>query len=166
MPVAPAAAAAGIGMQAAATGVGIYAALESGKFNRDMGRYQASLNEQRATRARQLGEIQSDEAAERRRQLVATGKTSFAANGLLLDGGPTDAPALWEQGQAAELAYEQASIRDNAEAEAWGFTSQAAMDRAAAAAAMQAAKLQAWTTGLGGAGQAGLSSYSAFGPKR
>lgn len=123
--------------------------IAAGKYNQKMYQYQAALNEQRATRAEQAGEIKATEARERARQQIATGRAAYAANGLLLDGAPTDAPNIWEQDQAAMLAYDQAAIRDAADMEAWGFRSQAAMDRSQARWAKMSGYMQARSNGYG-----------------
>ena len=75
--------------------------------------------------------------------MLATGRAAYAANGMLLDAAPTDAPSLWEQDQAALLAYEQAGILDAAGAEAWGFRREASMDLARAKWAKASAYAQA-----------------------
>lgn len=106
--------------------------IAAGKFNQKMYEYQAGLNSARAQRAEEAGAIAESEAADRMRQTIGSGRTAYASSGLLLDGAPTDAPNMWEQDQAAMLAYEQAGISDAAGAEAWGFRSQAAMDKARA----------------------------------
>jgi len=151
------------GGQLAGAGLGIYSSMQAGKFNRDMGRYQAKLNEQRAARAEQSGQQEALQESLRRRQLIASGKTAFAANGVLLDSAPASAPNLWEQDQAAQLAYDRQVILDNAAAEAWGFSTQAKMDRASAKMAMTSAKYQAWAAAIGGIGGAAGSVGSGLG---
>lgn len=151
------------GAMAAAVGMQAYSAYQTGKFNRDMNRYQASLNKQRAKISTDSAEREAADAALRRRQLVAEGKTQFAANGLLLDAEPASAPNIWEQDQAAELAIEQYDIRRNAQLAAWGFQSQAAMDEAAGDMAYASGRLGAASALVGGVGssiQAGAAGYS------
>lgn len=144
----------------AGAGMGIYSSMQSGKFNRDMARYQSKLNTQRAARAEQAGQQEAQQESLRRRQLIASGKTSFAANGVLLDSAPASAPNLWEQDQAAQLAYDRQVILDNAAAEAWGFSTQSKMDKANAGMAMNSAKYQAWASGISGAASAAGSAAS------
>ena len=148
--------AAGIGVQA-------YSTYQQGKFNRDMNRYQASLNKQRAKISTDSAEREAADAALRRRQLVAEGKTQFAANGLLLDAEPTSAPNIWEQDQAAELAIEQYDIRRNAQLAAWGYNTQAVIDRSSGDMAYSAGRLGASSALIGGVGssiQAGAAGYN------
>lgn len=143
--------------------------IAAGKFNQAMYRNQADLNLRRAQRAEQAGAIAQSEAADRMRQTIGTGRTQYASNGLLLDGAPTDAPNLWEQDQAAMLAYEQAGILDAAGAEAWGFRSNAAVNFAQAKWAKAAGYAQARSNGysnlasaLSAAGSAAGSIYSSY----
>ena len=146
-----------------AAGISAYSAHQQGKFNRDMNRYQASLNKQRAKISTDSAEREAADAALRRRQLVAEGKTQFAANGLLLDAEPTSAPNIWEQDQAAELAIEQYDIRRNAQLAAWGYNTQAVIDRSSGDMAYSAGRLGASSALIGGVGsaiQAGAAGYS------
>lgn len=143
---------AGMGTSGIGTFLGIKSAMQAGKFNKEMSNYQSKMNSARAARALQNGEVQQNEAAARRKQLIATGLTEFAANGLLIDAGPASAPAVWEQDQAAELAYDRLAIKENAEAEAWGFESQAKLDKTAGAMASHQGQLSAWAQGIGFAG--------------
>lgn len=145
----------------AGAGISAYSAQQTGKFNSDMARYQAKLNDQRSSLAKEAGKRESEEAALRRRLLVGQGKTQFAANGLLLDGAPTSAPNVWEQDQMAELAYEQDAIRRNAELSAWGYTSQSAMDRSSASMASFSGRLGTASALIGGAGSAAGTALTA-----
>jgi len=147
----------------AAFGMQAYSSYQQGKFNRDMNRYQASLNKQRAKISTDSAEREAADAAIRRRQLVATGLTAFAANGILLDAAPTSAPNIWEQDQAAELAIEQYDIRRNAQLAAWGYNTQAVIDRSSGDMAYSAGRLGSASALIGGIGssiQAGAAGYS------
>ena len=133
-------------------GISAYSAHQQGKFNRDMNRYQASLNEQRAKISTDSAEREAAEAAQRRRQAAASGLVQFAGNGLLIDQTPTSAPNLWEQDQMAELAREQYDIRRNAELAAWGYSTQGQMDSAQGQMAYAAGRLGAASALIGGVG--------------
>jgi len=147
---------------AAGTGMSMNASRQQAKFSSGMAKYQADLNRNRAERAIKQGEFQAADTIQRRQQLAATGQTAFAANGLLLDDSPTSAPNMWDQDQAAARAFEAASIRDAARAEAWGFESQAQMDVLQGSMARKAAKNEAWSTGLSGAGSIIKSASSLY----
>ncbi len=60
---------------------------------------------------------QLDEAILARRQVIGAGKVGFAGNGVLLEGRADSAAAMWEQDEAADLAYEQTIIMQQAEDE-------------------------------------------------
>jgi hypothetical protein len=108
---------------------------------RAMGGYQAGLSVTRAAQAQMQSELNQGEAAADRRQLVGTGKTAFAANGVLLEGREGSATAMWEQDEAASLAWEQGMIKSNADNEVFGHLADAEMSRAQGR--MQAASFMA-----------------------
>jgi len=110
-------------------------------FARSMGKYQAALETQRAGQTELQGELAQGEAAQARRQLVGAGKVAFAANGVLLEGRQQSAAAMWEQDEAASLAWESAVIRENAATEVYAFMANAKM--AAAQGRMQASNFLA-----------------------
>ena len=146
-----------------AAGISAYSAHQQGKFQSDMAKYQAKLATHRAAIATQEGAREAAEAAQRRRQDDASGLVQFAGNGLLIDQTPTSAPNLWEQDQMAELAREQYDIRRNAELAAWGYNTQAVIDRSSGDMAYSAGRLGASSALIGGVGssiQAGAAGYS------
>lgn len=136
--------------------------IAAGKYNQKVYEAQASANASRAQRARQAGGIESTEAADRIRQTIAAGRAGYAANGLLLDAAPTDAPSLWEQDQAAMLAYEQAGIMDAAEMEAWGFRREASLDLSRAKWAKMSGYAQARSNGYANLASVLSQSGSAY----
>lgn len=134
----------GGGAQAAGTGLNIKSSMDSAKFNKQMAENQAAMNRARAVRAQQTGELNASEASLRRRQLVATGAVALAGNGILIDANPASAGNLWEQDQAAQLALERQIIRDNADAEAWGYVENSRVQVAQGKMASHSGQLQAW----------------------
>lgn len=137
---------------------------KSASFARAMGGYQSALSKVRATQVQRQGELSQADAARARQQTVGAGKTAFAANGVLLEGRAGSAPAMWEQDEAADLAWEQALIKINADNEVFGLLAEGEM--AAASGRMQAASYlgQAAAARLNAGGsqiQAGISRTQA-----
>lgn len=118
------------GNQAAVYGLQANAFEGQANFARAMGGYQAALDTTRASQAQLQGEINQGEAAKQAQQVVGAGKTAFAANGILLEGRAGSAPAMWEQDEAAALAWEQSIIKTNADNEVFGYLANANMARA------------------------------------
>jgi hypothetical protein len=141
-----------VSLNAAIAGAGIsaYSAIQQGRFQKGMAKYQAKLSRNRAARAVQAGEFEAAANAQKRRQIAAAGQASFAQNGVLLDGAPTSAPNLWDQDQAAAAAFEAANIRDSARAVAWGHSTQATMDTLQGSMARKSATYSAWGSALSG----------------
>jgi len=117
-----AAALASVGFTALGTGVSIYSQIQAGRFNKDMSKYQASIDKQRARQAEISGRFAAEQSALVRRQSVGSGKVQAAENGILLNApGSGDAMNMFESDQAAMLALEQSIIRENASNESWAF---------------------------------------------
>lgn len=142
------------------TGVQAYGQYKQGQFQKDMSKYQASLERQRAGYAQKQGEIEAAAAEKRHRQIVGAGLTAFAGNGVLLESREDAAASMWEVDQAKELAYDKELIKTNAELAAWGFKTNAA-------ALKEQGKMDAWAGTMGavgtifsGAGST-MASYSA-----
>ena len=145
---------------AAGTGMSMAASAQQSKFASGMAKYQAGLNRNRAERAVKQGEFAAADAIQRRQQLAASGQVAFAGNGLLLDASPTSAPNMWAQDQAAARAFEVASIRDSASAEAWGYESNAHADLLQGSMARNAAKNDALGSLLSFGGKAASATAS------
>lgn len=96
----------------------------------------------RASQAQREAEEQSRRAAEMRRQLIGEGKVKFAANGVLLEGRPQAAVAMWEQDEAADLAYELSGIKRQVDNEVWGYVFNGSQQRMQGLFDAQALKLQ------------------------
>jgi len=75
----------------------------------------------KAAQAQREGEKKSKTAAERRRLLVGSGKVKFAANGVLLESRPQASVAMWEQDEAADLAFELSGIKQQVDNEVFGY---------------------------------------------
>lgn len=83
----------------------------------------------RAAQAERERDEHARRAAEMRRQLIGSGKTTFAANGVLLESRPQSAVAMWEQDEVADLAFELSGIKRMADNEIWGYVTQGYQDR-------------------------------------
>lgn len=150
----------------AAAGLSAYGQMQQGKYQKDMAEYQRSLDIQRAAETRDAAGAAIMEQAERRRQQLATARTSTAAGGGMLDASTLDASNMWEQDQAYLGAYESEKIKRQAELQEWGFLSNADMTRSQGQMASWAGNLGASGAIIGGVGQAtgqiaqGYSAYS------
>jgi hypothetical protein len=129
-------------------------------FASAMGKYQANLDTNRAAQAQTQGELNQGEAAKGAQQVVGAGKTAFAANGVLIESRAGSAASMWEQDEAANLAYEQSLIKANADNEVFGYLANANMAKAQGAIQASsfrsqgaAARINAQTSGM----QAGIS---------
>lgn len=122
--------------------------LQAGQYDKQagqagaMGRFQAALERSRGAQTQVQAEANQVEAAKVRQQVVGAGKTAFAANGVLLEGRAGSATAMWEQDEAADLAYEQALIKQNADNEVFGYLANAKMAEAQGAAQAGAYRAQ------------------------
>lgn len=135
----------GAAASVAGSGMAAYGSYKQGQFQKDMAKYNASLNKRRAWYAQKNGEIDAAAAEKRHRQLMGAGRAAFAGNGVLLESRPESATAMWEVDQAKEMAWEKERIRSNAELEAWGFTSNAS-------ALVAEGKNAAWAGNMGAVG--------------
>jgi len=149
----------------ASIGVGVYSNIQQGKFQKDMGKYQASVARERAKQATIAGKFEAEKASLRARQVVGAGKVGVAANGVLLEGTEGSGAAMWEQDQSAMLAMEKESIMANANAQAWTFGENANMALAQGSAAQSSANWAAAGSVLAGAPgvlAAGGDAYAAY----
>ncbi len=106
------------------------------------GRYQGALERIRGGQVQTQAEQNQAEAARAAQQVVGAGKTAFAANGILLEGRAGAAPAMWEQDEAASLAWEQGLIKTNADNEVFGYLANANMAEAQGRAQANAYRYQ------------------------
>lgn len=115
----------------------------------------------RATQAQREADEQSRRAAELRRQMIGEGKVRFAANGVLLEGRPQSAVAMWEQDEVADLAYELSGIKRQVDNEVWGHIFSGSQQRMQGLFDAQAMKLQADASRIE-AGTAGANAAAAM----
>ena len=90
-------------------------------FSSRMGEIARAQENYRAKQSQTEAEQVTQKAAEARRQLVGQGKTMFAANGVMLEARQGAATAMWEQDEAADLAFEMDTIKQNSENETFGY---------------------------------------------
>lgn len=115
---------------------------QQASFAGAQGRYQGALERIRAGQVQTQAEQNQVEAAKAAQQVVGEGKTAFAANGILLEGRAGSAPAMWEQDEAASLAWEQGLIKTNADNEVFGYLANAKMAEAQGRAQANAYRYQ------------------------
>ena len=158
---------ASLGLTAAGTGMQVYGQIQSGRFNKDMSRYQASLDQQRARQAEAAGRFEAEDRALQRRQVVGAGLVQAAQNGMLLNAaGEGDAMNMFRSDQAAMLALEQSIIRENASNEAWAFGANARGTLAAGSMARRSATYGAAGSLLTGAASMANTGMSYYGNQR
>lgn len=86
-----------------------------------IGKYNARNDRLLAARVDPMEQRQLEEAILERRAKVGLGLTGAAANGILLESRSDAAVAMWEQDEAADLAYEQTLIMQQAEDTVWNL---------------------------------------------
>ncbi len=144
----------GVGIASgAATGVsqGIEAHEEAKALKR-----QAKNEEIKAGLEEEAGQREAIDAARKAKQERGTGIAQMAANGVMVDDAREGSvPTMYESDLAAELAYDQAKIMENANLRAWGYRASAAELRRSARTRRRAGYVSAGLSGL----TAGLSAY-------
>ena len=119
----------------------------------------------RASQAQREGEESSKRASELRRQLIGEGKVKFAANGVLVEGRPQSAVAMWEQDEVADLAVELGGIKRQVDNEVFGYMFNGSQQRMQGLFDAQALKLQADASRIE-AGTAGANAAGALAQSR
>jgi len=94
-------------------------------------RYQALLNDHRASVAQRGGEIEAERRARQIAVDLGNNRAAFAGNGLLLDGS-ADSTGLIEDATVAEGWQDIGIIKDNAAMQVWGFQTNAIQQRQSA----------------------------------
>ncbi len=99
---------------------------DAGKYQADVAKQNAELNDLRATQAATIGSIQEDQHRAKVQQLAGTQRANFAANGIDLGSGVVQdmIGQTYTMGETDAL-----TIRYNAMNEAWGYRTQAVNDR-------------------------------------
>ena len=151
---------AAIGVYAAIAGsaTSAYSSYRSGQAQKDAADYQAQLNKLRAATAEQQGQIAQQQSDKDYAQAFGHGLTA-EADSVLLEGRQGSSAQTWAIGAAREHATEKAMIAQQAEMQAWGFSTQATLDRMQGNSAARAGTMNATGTLLEGAGK-GLWMWS------
>lgn len=144
----------GVGLaSAAATGI---SQVEQAKEEAKALERQAAAEDARAQTELESGRREAIDVARKSKQEQGAGIAQLAANGVMVDDAREGAvPTMYEGDMAAELAYDQAKIMQNANLRAWGYRSNAAELRSSARTRRRAGYVSA---GLG-AFNAGVSAY-------
>lgn len=144
----------GVGLlSAAATGIsqGVSAKEEAKALER-----QASADETKANMEEEAAQREAIDAARKAKQERGTGIAQMAANGVMVDDAREGSvPSVYQSDLAAELAYDQSKIMENAQLRAWGYRSNADELRRSARTRRRAGYV---STALG-AFNAGVSAY-------
>ena len=94
-------------------------------------RYQAMINDHRASVAQKGGEIEAERRAKQIAIDLGSNRAAFAGNGLLLDGS-ADTTGSIEDATIAEGWQDIGIIKDNAAMQVWGFQTNAVQQRTSA----------------------------------
>lgn len=122
------------------------AATQASRFNRN-------ILFQQGKQALERGRFESGQIARRGEAVAGAQRAGFAAAGV----DPTVGSALELQAQTGEItAEDMAQARHNALLEAWGYRTQATLERFNAKQERRASRFQAFGTLLGGAKDAGV----------
>jgi hypothetical protein len=144
-------------------GLAAYGQYTSGQAAKKAGDEQARLNTIRASMAEKQGMIAQVQSDKEYAQRVGHGRTATASGGVLLEGRAGSSYSDWAIGSAEEHAAEKAMIGQNAAMAAWGFESQANLDRYGGRMAARAGTYNAWGTGLSALASAGATGMNAAG---
>lgn len=118
---------------------------------------QAKADKVRAGQAQDEGREEAIDAARRARQDLGRGRAQLAASGVMMDGAPTQVPAMYETDIAVERAYDQAKIMQNANLRAWGYNTSASLGRRSAYGRMRAGYVASASSAL----SSGVGLYGA-----
>lgn len=151
-----------LGVQAAGIGMQAQGIREQYKQQQKLLNYQAHMERIRAGQVDEEAGAENIEAAERRRQLIGSGKVAAVAAGGVLDAGPLDAIQVWEQDAEMLGAYDTARLRRRAELERWGFGESAKMLQWQGGAVRKAGRLQLTGSLISGGAQLGTSAIGAY----
>lgn len=133
-----------LALTAVSTAIGAYGMQRQTSAANDAARYNADMASQQATYAEERGRASEEQLRRQSAQLTGTQRNRLAATGADIQFGS----ALDITGDTAALtAMDAATIRENAEREAWALRSGAALDRASTSSPTLAAA----PTVLGGA---------------
>lgn len=132
---------------------------DAGKYQADVAKQNAELNDLRASQAATIGAIQEDQHRAKVRQMAGTQRANYAANGIDLGSGVVQdmLDQTYTMGETDAL-----TIRFNAMNEAWGYRTQAVNNRNEGAFAKWSGNQQARGTYLTTAGSLAGQGYDGY----
>lgn len=138
------------GASVAASGMSAYGAIQQGNTSKKVAEYNADMAEMQAKDARRIGAIEGSEKAAAGRQVMARQTAAIAAGG----GETSSGSALSLLSDTAMLSkLDELRTVNNAQRAAWGYTTQADLDRFQGKSAALSGKLSAGGSLLTGASQ-------------
>lgn len=146
---------------AAAAGVSTYAAVEQGKTQREIGKYNQQVAENQAEVARQAAAQREEQHRDQIRRLSARQAAAYGAAGVEIGEG---SPLLVMSDTAKQGALDALRIRYGGEAQATGYESQGQLAGYTSQRAAQASYVGAGATLLSGAAQTTGMAYKATRP--
>jgi len=126
-----------------------YSDAQAAKANEAAEKTRAAIAIQNARSAVVSGELEAAKEARERSQAIASGRATFAANGVQLDADPTSAPTIWADDQRIQLGEDLRIIMENAQNNGWNYTQEAKMSLARAKMQRRAATAAYIKGGIG-----------------
>jgi len=108
-----------------------YASLQNEKYLEKVEKQKAKISLANAASANESGQMSTANEAATRQQAIHAGKATFAANGVQVDGAPTDASTMWKEDQNTQLGRDLEVIMRNAQSESWNYSNEAKQHKAA-----------------------------------
>ncbi len=122
-----------------------WASIQAGRYNRRSADFNASMSEEQAKQAKQIGESAANRVAGQARVVQGRARSQMAADGTVVGAG-TSAAVLASNEAAA--AMDESTIRSNAMREAFGFRARAVAQREAGRMEELSGKMGAISTGF------------------
>jgi hypothetical protein len=133
---------------AAGTAASAYGQYKTGQGQQEIANANASIDQQKATQAQQIGSIQSNQQVLRTRQIIGAQTAAMGASGGVVDTGSSSQILNDTQMSGTTNANIAAN---NSMQQAWGYDTQAGMERAQGAFSAQSGEWGATSTLLTGA---------------
>lgn len=146
-----------LGLMAAGTMVSAAGQIQAGRSAQAMADYNAQVDRNNATAAKQSAKYDADRMRENTRKLLSTQRARFAKGGVAFEG----TPLLVMEQTARDAAMDASAIEYEGAVKAGGYESAATMSQYEGRTARQASTTRAFSTLLtGGAQVLGQSGYA------
>ena len=140
-----------IGLMIAGTAMSAYGQIKQGQQTQAIANQNASIDNQKAQQAEQIGSIQSNQQVLRTRQILGAQTAAMGASGGVVDTG-SSSQVLNDTSMTGTTNAAQAA--GNSMQQAWGYNTQATMDRTQGRFAADNGYMSGASTILGGAASA------------